>query len=233
MTNEPRKPSDDAQLEQELAGLRAEWDRAARAEPPDLIDQAVLNAARRDLERGRRKLPMRWLGGFATAAVVVVALTLVVQQDPDQTASAPVPESKQLERGVSGEKAGPSPESSLLQAPPPPAETGAMAREARRDATRSKAARDNAIAEKAEEDSAPGPESPAPAAAAAADMPEAEAFAAEVLEEAVPRDPERWIEELLQLRAEGATDALEAGLAAFRSAYPDYPLPDELSGGAP
>ena len=74
MKNDPRKPSDDMQLEQELAGLRAEWERAARAEPPDLLDQAVLNAARRDLEKGRRRFPMRWLGGLAAAAVLMVVL---------------------------------------------------------------------------------------------------------------------------------------------------------------
>lgn len=233
MKNDPRKPSDDMQLEQELAGLRAEWDRAARAEPPDLLDQAVLNAARRDLEKGRRRFPMRWLGGFATAAVVVVALTLVVEQDPSRTGTAPVPESMPLEKGVPEPMAEPPEESPLVQAPLPPAEPKAVAREARRDAVRLKASGDDAIAGKAETEAVQGFDSPAAAAPAAADMPEAEAFADEALEEAVPRDPERWIEELLQLRAKGDTDALEAGLAAFRSTYPDYPLPDELSGDAP
>ena len=42
-------------------------------------------------------------------------------------------------------------------------------------------------------------------------------------------DPEAWIEQLLELRARGETDALQAGIAAFRSAYPDHALPPELA----
>ncbi len=53
----------------------------SKCEPPDLLDQAVLNAARRQLERSRRRRSMGWLGAFATAAVVVLALTIVVRQD--------------------------------------------------------------------------------------------------------------------------------------------------------
>ena len=41
-------------------------------------------------------------------------------------------------------------------------------------------------------------------------------------------DFEHSIEHLLELQAQGDTDALEAGIAAFRSAYPEYQLPPEL-----
>ena len=44
------------------------------------------------------------------------------------------------------------------------------------------------------------------------------------------RDPEAWIAELLTLRAEGRMDELDAGLKAFRAAWPDHPLPPELQG---
>jgi hypothetical protein len=40
--------------------------------------------------------------------------------------------------------------------------------------------------------------------------------------------PEAWIEQLVALQREGRIDELEAGLRAFRQAYPDYPLPDSL-----
>ena len=233
MNNDPRKPNDDAKLEQELAGLQAEWNGLPQAEPPDLLDQAVLNAARRDLESTSRRRPMRWLGGFATAAVVVVALTLVIEQDPRSTSTAPVPEPAPLQKGAPGASAESAPEASRLQAPLPPAEPETMAREARRDATRLKAAADNAVAEKAEPGAGRRLELSTAAAPAVSDAQEAGALADEALEESALRDPESWIEALLELQASGETDALRAGIAAFRSAYPDYPLPDELAGDEP
>jgi hypothetical protein len=64
----------------ELAMIQASWSELESPEPPELIDQTVLNTARRELANRRRK-PLRWIGAFATASVVVLALTIVVQQD--------------------------------------------------------------------------------------------------------------------------------------------------------
>ena len=71
--------------EQDLESVHSALPGLKSVEPPDLLDQAVLNTARRELAASRRKLmrwPMRWVGAFATAAVVVLALSIVVQQDP-------------------------------------------------------------------------------------------------------------------------------------------------------
>ena len=103
-----------------------------------------------------------------------------------------------------------------------------MAREARRDAPRLKAADENATAEKPEAGTAQRFEPAVAAAPPAAEAVEAEAFSDEALEEALRTDPETWIRQLLELQAQGDTDALEAGIAAFRSAYPEYQLPPEL-----
>ncbi len=51
-------------------------------------------------------------------------------------------------------------------------------------------------------------------------------------EEALPA-PDAWIDELLRLQAAGDTEALDAGIEAFRAAYPDFPLPDALRDGQP
>lgn len=67
--------ADLAEIQQAYYGLEA-------IEPPELLDQAILNAARRELATRRRK-PLRWIGAFATATVVVLALTIVIQQDRD------------------------------------------------------------------------------------------------------------------------------------------------------
>jgi hypothetical protein len=66
--------------EQDLESVRSALPGLESVEPPDLLDQAVLNTARRELAASRRK-PMRWVGAFATAAVVVLALSIVLQQD--------------------------------------------------------------------------------------------------------------------------------------------------------
>jgi hypothetical protein len=86
MTMDPkdRKPETNpgSDWEQDLESIRSALSTMESVEPPDLLDQAVLNTARRELAASRRK-PMRWIGAFATAAVVVLALTIVVQQDPN------------------------------------------------------------------------------------------------------------------------------------------------------
>jgi hypothetical protein len=64
----------------DLAMIQSAWSGLEELEPPELIDQAVLNAARRELDARRRK-PLRWIGAFATASVMVLALTIVLQQD--------------------------------------------------------------------------------------------------------------------------------------------------------
>jgi len=68
--------------EQDLESIRSAMSGLESVEPPDLLDQAVLNTARRELTASRPK-PMRWIGAFATVTVVVLALSIVVQQDPN------------------------------------------------------------------------------------------------------------------------------------------------------
>jgi hypothetical protein len=46
---------------------------------------------------------------------------------------------------------------------------------------------------------------------------------------ASPRSPEAWLEEIRRLRAEGRLADADEALAAFRRAYPDYPLPADLA----
>ncbi len=84
MDPKDRKPETNpgSDWEQDLESIRSALSTMESVEPPDLLDQAVLNTARRELAASRRK-PMRWIGAFATAAVVVLALTIVVQQDPN------------------------------------------------------------------------------------------------------------------------------------------------------
>ena len=90
MTNDPGKTErteragDD--LAADLESISAAWAALNREQPPELLDRAVLGAARRAAAASGRHQSRpwfrhrRWLGGLATAAVIVLALTLVIEQ---------------------------------------------------------------------------------------------------------------------------------------------------------
>ena len=83
-------PQSDRNLEQDLELLRAAWPEPDASEPPGLVDQGIMNMARRELaSQGSGRRPVRWLSAFATAAIVVLALTVVIQQDQQPVPLAP------------------------------------------------------------------------------------------------------------------------------------------------
>ena len=99
MNNDPGKTEHTERAGDDLAAdlesIGAAWSALSREEPPELLDQAVLGAARRaTAASGRRQSRpwfrrRRWLGGLATAAVIVLALTLVIEQDVEAPAPPP------------------------------------------------------------------------------------------------------------------------------------------------
>jgi len=84
-TDQRKDKRPESGLEEDLQSIRNQLSTQGDQEPPLMLDQAVLNTARRELA-GRKSRPLRWIGAFATASVVVLALTLVIQQ---QQAPAP------------------------------------------------------------------------------------------------------------------------------------------------
>jgi hypothetical protein len=246
MTHDPRKPEDDQTFERDLESVQSAWEHMEKAEPPSLVDKAVLNAARRDLEPVRKMRPLRWLGGFATATVVVLAFTLFLEQE--QQIPLPVEiESMQREQAPT-----PAREKStgqlLEQVPLPAAEPRAQARAAKRE---EQPLRMRAAPEK---EQPPGQENtlqkkdmgfrqlaaPAGTMADAVQDPQAAmsgaklpATAESIAEEESMLSAENWVEVLLELHEAGRTEELATELAAFREAYPDYTLPPELAGLEP
>jgi hypothetical protein len=97
MTTDPRHQKDENALDQEIAPVRSTWASLEQEEPPVLLDQAVINRARRELEdqgkAGPKRISIKWLGAFATAAVVILALTVVLEQEQH----APVPAAEQAD----------------------------------------------------------------------------------------------------------------------------------------
>jgi hypothetical protein len=193
----------------DLEAIAAAWRRLPADEPPELVDQAVLNHARRDLETARPRR-LRWIGHFATAGVAVIAVSVWLLQDPAPTTpagddalriapaaeSAP-PQSLKLEERRF------APSAVAESAPPAPASDA-------------RAKGPKVLADEAQ----PAPTQPAAASRAA--MPPGT--------DAERRTPDDWIEDMLALQAAGRVAELEAELEAFRTAYPDHPLPPALRG---
>jgi hypothetical protein len=215
MTTDKRDQQSEPEFEQDLEVVRSAWSGREKVEPPELLDQAVLNTARRELDARRKRRPLRWLGGFATATVVVLALTIIIQQDQQPT----------LEKtdGFMLDQAAPV----------------ARKKESKRDDRVEMAAPERAAGQIIPE-SGQRTEFRAQTSAAPQADPGSNAASITVAEEIViaPAEPEKganrileaeaWIERLVLLRETQQDEKLVLELAAFREAYPDYPLPPEL-----
>lgn len=189
MTSDPRDQTTEKTLEHDLGRIRSVLSGPDSQEPPDLLDQAVLNAARRELESAEKRWPrrfsLRWMGAFATASVVVLALGIIVQQEQE---SIPFTNT----------------ELDLAK----PEKAAADSQQMMQNADREESKMSRVI--------------PMAASPARADEHFEEAEA-EVLA------AEDWISLMLQLQSSNQQAQLIEELAAFKSAYPAYPLPPELS----
>lgn len=207
MTSDPRDQNHDQELEHDLDAVRSAWSALEKAEPPGLLDQAVLNAAHRELGNGKRRRPLRWAGALATAAVIVIALGIVVQQDQQP----PLPSGKQ----ANGLKLDHDDANAKKEVP-----AKALEEKLRSDQFRSQAA-----AEPAAESAQRTKRMAAPASTVVTQAAEREEGL--VSDEAIP-EAGAWIEQLLTLKQNRQFEELAEELAAFRAAYPNYVLPPEL-----
>jgi len=201
MSDQQKKRKPDPELGKEAEALGTAWSKLEQAEPPEMLDQAILNAARRDLGQRTRRARRGWLGALATAAVVVLALAITVRQDQQ----GPVPPVSKTD-GLKYEQSAPASAETKAAAPAAPGDSRAEHIQARR----------------------PAPAAGAASAASQRDTDAGQPLAESIEEEAAPPDPELWVERLMRLHGSGRQQELEAELAAFRRTYPDYPLPQEL-----
>jgi hypothetical protein len=195
MTTDPRDQQSEQVFEQDLESVRSAWSMSEQVQPPELLNQAVLNTARRELDARRKRRPLRWLGAFATATVVVLAMTIVVQQNGRENL-----EENALPERASGQ---------LLQESRERTEFGA--KQSARSAAK------------------PARDAPLSKAAAVTVMEEMASAPAEMEMQADPiPEAEAWIKRLQLLLDTQQDEKLVQELAAFRLAYPDYPLPAGL-----
>lgn len=206
MTADRPEQANKATLDNDIEEIRSVLSGAESPEPPDLLDQAVLNAARRSIEENKRprRFSLRWLGALATASVMVLALGIVVQQEQE---SAPGSTSEAYPAKL--KKEAPYREQKMAVDKPQLMESK------ERDA----AARSHAV-----------PMAAAPAASfSASELAEQSADAEE--EGVNVKSPEEWIAYLLRLQSTDQQALLSEELAAFRATYPDHSLPPELGNG--
>lgn len=237
-------------IDRDLLSIRTEIPQTVDAEPPELMDQAILNMARRELHQ-RKRLSPRWVGAFATTAVLVVALTLVVQQQQQvptptgEPASSPAKVADE-EVMVTGRTLKESFEPEKREESPTADSTGALSSSRSIRASASPAPMPQQEFE--EYDSG---FSDAENSVSEQQLPVTEPVADAMMEIAEPRlDMERkrlapstpkvseneaalspelqqWLDRLTQLKGDQQDHQFRLELEEFRTLYPDYPLPPE------
>jgi len=75
-----RNGNDNKSFEDNLDKLGRAYSRLGQDEPPELLDQAILNSAHRAVARSPRWLQFGWLHGLTTAAVFVLAFSIILNQ---------------------------------------------------------------------------------------------------------------------------------------------------------
>ena len=70
----------DKSLNQGLDKLSREYGLLEQDEPPELLDQAILNSAHRAVEKKPHWMKFSWLQGLTTAAVFVLAFSIILNQ---------------------------------------------------------------------------------------------------------------------------------------------------------
>lgn len=233
-------------LEDDLDKISRVYAQLDAEEPPELLDLAIRNSARRAVEKKPRRLKFGWLHGLTTAAVFVLALSVVIHQagnrpaagdgvqfDRVQSAPAASPAKKQSRAAPSGqvhdeleEAAGTAKDTTV------PATTAPVQQSAAADTDENPAVSEKATGKR--ESGKPPLErmADAPEDAGQASVVEPEVVAVPPPAEPVSRsviDPqaERQLQAIIDMKRNGDGN-WKTALKAFVDSHPGYPLPDEL-----
>ena len=230
MSNIPNNGENDQSLRDDLDRLGGAYGQLQHEEPPELLDQAVLSSAHRAVEKKSGWMQFGWLHGLTTAAVFVLALSLIF----DQREQVPVYEdrvrlddSMGLQRQKAAKKA--SMDIEMDDRSMELKEENAKPLDNFKEIRASAPTGDEAFKTVAP-DQAPETASDVLINAYKTEGPadkdilatEAEAPAEKVDE------IEQQIMAIMKMKASG-DEAWVTELALFKQNYPDYPLPDELS----
>ena len=250
-------------LDKGLEDIGRAYGKLEREQPPELLDQAILNKARREVEARPRWTQFGWLHGLTTAAVFVLAFSVVL----NQRATAPVEDNIEFDSGPAVPRAEPASRSIEKEAAPIEAMEFRASQESA--ATLEADSLEAAPVEEQEpiggmsqrqaQKSAGAPAKAVPATEVAADeemvledaiqedadfmavstsatagvaeplaAPPDDAEKKETRDRPVSGEAEDQLAEIIRLKQDG-DDSWRAALEAFVEAYPDHPLPPELT----
>lgn len=208
---------DKDKLDKDLDALQRKYRAAAREEPPAMLDQVVLNRARRAAaQHAIRPWSFSWMHATATAALLVLGLTLVLQlrettRVPETLPETPLQPAEYYD-GLEDQDSAVGEQESFHRS--------------RDDAHLRKLEiqKSEALREVREEVLEPPPAAPKPSYNMMKALPKYE-----TQEAAVARPPEEWLDHILELKKSGDEAAWRSELEAFIRTFPDHPLPRELS----
>jgi len=218
---------DKDKLDNDLDSLQRQYHAAAVDEPPAMLDQAVLNRARRAAEQHAiRPWSFSWMHATATAALVVLGLTLVLQLRESAQAPETLPETplqpSQYYDGAEDQDSALGEQENFRQS---------------RDAALSRLLdrqKAEALREVREEVLA-SPEAPAPIVVvrpghpAIAVGPGANEWDSGSRPVTYYSSAEEWLDHILELKRSGDESAWRSELDLFVGVFPEHPLPKELS----
>ncbi|MCW8925131.1 MAG: hypothetical protein OQJ84_02660 [Xanthomonadales bacterium] len=239
MNTQNRQDGNDGTLDEGLDELGRKYRELGADTPPDLLDQAILNSAHRAVEKKSGWTQFGWLHGLTTAAIIVLAFTIVLQQRepippeegiilesrPPEIRSQSMPSARKQEvtPAASKDLEEAADSNLVIQAYSEPRKEG-QPLENMADASSETREREVSL----EEEQATGTR------AKTLDASEADFAAASMRPESDDEDvlqdtraAEQQLAEILRLKNAGDETWHEA-LESFRQQFPEYPLPAEL-----
>jgi hypothetical protein len=248
-SNKPRKRRPDHNSEQVLHELDRLQSLAPLPdiEPPQLIDQAVRNMARREMpNRPVTSLAgkLSWIAGLSTVSIALIAVGLSMVQSPplpppETSPAAPALHNEQPfetgpavtpePRNESRAKSRLAKERSALQAVSSPSERTASSHDSTDQALSDSSTSDEPEAEVNFKQTAPDA-SPAEPALESQSPEEisgvAVAGAISDMDQASAESAQAWLDLIRQLYDQGLLAEATKQLSAFRADHPEHPLPD-------
>lgn len=236
----PDSPGNQEQADLEQVG--SAYRKLTDEEPPELLDQAVLNRARRAVQtRGSRPWNFGWPHALSTTALAVLGVALVVQlpdpeiNEPMRVMKAP---STRLHDAESKFEPVRLPAQQAMKGVNIPAMVRDLSKPVPAGANRERTAEQSA-------DETPGLQAFSASSRTETPVVPATAQAEEVLAAPVaieaddgvaaePQDPaqrdaegpEQWIERIEALMENGRDQEARMEMEAFKKAWPDHPLPE-------
>ncbi len=229
---EAKPGQDDSEVSQAIRTSYARLDAVDMTEPPDLIDQAILNRARAAVDKPHSSRPWSfgWLHALTTTAVIVLGLTLLLQmreQAPfPATAPKSIPVPEQAPPMPTATQA--TPAASPPQAADEPAETIQLRRSRAADVqviSATPEARNEASGISAVQDEA-ARQAPALKQRSTEDQDDA---LQSMRMETPQSDPAEWLAEIRRLQEAGLVQEAAGELARLREQWPDMAIPEDLN----